>query len=130
MGIRATSDLPVPTEAQEQITLFSWAAVQAIPELALLYHIPNGGSRHKAEAARLRAEGVRSGVPDLCLPVPRGGCHGLYIELKRLRGGRLSEQQRAWLDALGKQGYAVAVCKGWEDAAETILRYLEGEYKK
>lgn len=91
MGIRATSDLPVPTEAQEQITLFSWAAVQAIPELALLYHIPNGGSRHKAEAARLRAEGVRSGVPDLCLPVPRGGCHGLYIELKRLRGGRLSE---------------------------------------
>ena len=54
----------------------------------------------------------------------------MYIELKRLRGGRLSEQQRAWLDALGKQGYAVAVCKGWEDAAETILRYLEGEYKK
>ena len=122
--------LPVPTEAQEQITLFSWAAVQAIPELALLYHIPNGGSRHKAEAARLRAEGVRAGVPDLCLPVPRGGFHGLYIELKRLRGGRLSEQQRAWLDALGKQGDAVAVCKGWEDAAETILRYLEGEYKK
>ena len=122
--------LPVPTEAQEQVTLFSWAAVQAIPELALLYHIPNGGSRHKAEAARLRADGVRAGVPDLCLPVPRGGCHGLYIELKRLRGGRLSEQQRAWLDALGKQGYAVAVCKGWEDAAETILRYLEGEYKK
>lgn len=122
--------LPVPTEAQEQITLFSWAAVQAIPELALLYHIPNGGSRHKAEAARLRAEGVRAGVPDLCLPVPRGGFHGLYIELKRLRGGRLGEQQRAWLDALGKQGYAVAVCKGWEDAAETILRYLEGEYKK
>lgn len=127
MGIRATSDLPVPTEAQEQITLFSWAAVQAIPELALLYHIPNGGSRHKAEAARLRAEGVRAGVPDLCLPVPRGGCHGLYIELKRLRGGRLSEQQRAWLDALGKQGYAVAVCKGWEEAAETIQRYLEGK---
>lgn len=94
--------LPVPTEAQEQVTLFSWAAVQAIPELALLYHIPNGGSRHKAEAARLRAEGVRAGVPDLCLPVPRGGFHGLYIELKRLRGGRLSEQQRAWLDALGK----------------------------
>lgn len=119
--------LPVPTEAQEQITLFSWAAVQAIPELALLYHIPNGGSRHKAEAARLRAEGVRSGVPDLCLPVPRGGFHGLYIELKRLRGGRLSEQQRAWLDALGKQGYAVAVCKGWEEAAETIQRYLEGK---
>jgi len=66
-------------------------------------------------------------VPDLCLPVPRGGFHGLYIELKRLRGGRLSEQQRAWLDALGKQGYAVAVCKGWEEAAETIQRYLEGK---
>lgn len=116
--------LPVPTEAQEQITLFSWAAVQAVPELALLYHIPNGGSRHKAEAARLRAEGVRAGVPDLCLPVPRGGFHGLYIELKRLRGGRVSDRQKEWLAALGAQGYAVAVCNGWEDAAGTIMGYL------
>ena len=46
--------MPVPTEAQEQMTLFSWAAMQSgkYPELNLLYHVPNGGSRHKAEAGR------------------------------------------------------------------------------
>lgn len=84
--------MPVPTEAQEQMTLFSWAAMQSgkYPELNLLYHVPNGGSRHKAEAGRLRAEGVKAGVPDLCLPVARGQYHGLYIELKRQRGGRTS----------------------------------------
>ena len=48
--------LPVPTEAQEQMTLFSWAAMQSgkYPELNLLYHVPNGGSRHKAVALSAR----------------------------------------------------------------------------
>lgn len=123
--------LPVPTEAQEQITLMNWAALQSgkYPELKLLYHVPNGGSRNKAEAGRLRAEGVKAGVPDLCLPVARGEYHGLYIELKRQRGGRASRNQVEWLDALSRQGYKVALCYGWEAAAETILRYLTGGEK-
>lgn len=120
--------LPVPTEAQEQMTLFSWAAMQSgkYPELNLLYHVPNGGSRHKAEAGRLRAEGVKAGVPDLCLPVARGQYHGLYIELKRQRGGRTSDHQSEWLDALSAQGYKAALCYGWEQAAGTIIEYLTG----
>lgn len=123
--------LPVPTEAQEQITLMNWAALQSgkYPELKLLYHVPNGGSRNKAEAGRLRAEGVKAGVPDLCLPVARGEYHGLYIELKRQRGGRASGNQVEWLDALSRQGYKVALCYGWEAAAGTILRYLTGGEK-
>lgn len=70
--------LPVPTESVEQQCLFRWAAFQSgrFPELALLYHVPNGGSRKKAEAGRFRAEGVKAGVPDLCLPVARGGAQG------------------------------------------------------
>lgn len=118
--------MPVPTEAQEQMTLFSWAAMQSgkYPELNLLYHVPNGGSRHKAEAGRLRAEGVKAGVPDLCLPVARGQYHGLYIELKRQRGGRISEEQVRWINGLLKQGYAAAVCKGWQEAANVITDYL------
>lgn len=118
--------MPVPTEAQEQMTLFSWAAMQSgkYPELNLLYHVPNGGSRHKAEAGRLRAEGVKAGVPDLCLPVARGQYHGLYIELKRQRGGRTSDHQSEWLDALSAQGYKAALCYGWEQAAGTIIKYL------
>ena len=69
----------VPTESVEQQSLFRWAAYQSgkYPELKLLYHVPNGGSRNKAEAGRFKAEGVKAGVPDLCLPVPRGEFHGL-----------------------------------------------------
>ena len=120
--------MPVPTEAQEQMTLFSWAAMQSgkYPELNLLYHVPNGGSRHKAEAGRLRAEGVKAGVPDLCLPVARGQYYGPYIELKRQRGGRTSDHQSEWLDALSAQGYKAALCYGWEQAAGTIIEYLTG----
>lgn len=113
---------------QKPVTLFSWAAMQSgkYPELNLLYHVPNGGSRHKAEAGRLRAEGVKAGVPDLCLPVARGQYHGLYIELKRQRGGRTSDHQSEWLDALSAQGYKAALCYGWEQAAGTIIEYLTG----
>lgn len=121
----ATS-LPVPTESVEQQCLFRWAAFQSgrFPELALLYHVPNGGSRKKAEAGRFRAEGVKAGVPDLCLPVARGGFHGLYIELKRQKGSKTSDDQKAWLSNLEKQGYFVALCKGWEAAAKVITEYL------
>lgn len=119
----------VPTESVEQQCLFRWAAYQSgkYPELKLLYHVPNGGSRNKAEAGRFKAEGVKAGVPDLCLPVPRGEFHGLYIELKRLRGSRTSEDQILWMEELTKQGYCVALCKGWEAAAKTITNYLDME---
>lgn len=116
------------TESQEQQLLFEWAALAAgrWPELALMYHIPNGGSRSKAEAGRFRAEGVKAGVPDICLPVARGGYHGLYIELKRVKGGRVSPAQQGWIAALRDQGYCACVCKGWDDAAHIIKAYLEG----
>lgn len=118
--------LPPPTEDQEQIALVNWARMQEkkYPELRLLFHIPNGGSRGKAEAGRFRAMGVRAGVPDLCLPVPVGGYNGLYIELKRTQGGRVSKDQAAWLDALQRRGYRAVVCYGWEEAASEILAYV------
>ena len=121
--------VPVPTEDAEQMTLFRWAALAAAvhPELSLMFHIPNGGSRHKAEAGRFRAMGVKSGVPDLFLPVPRGPYHGLFVELKRTRGGRVSPEQREWMDALVMQGYAAVVCRGWEEARREIEAYLKLE---
>ena len=117
--------MPVPTEAQEQMTLFSWAAMQSgkYPELNLLYHVPNGGSRHKAEAGRLRAEGVKAGVPDLCLPVARGQYHGLYIEMK-VGKNTTSDSQEWWIEHLRKQGYKVAICYGWKEAAAEVTEYL------
>lgn len=105
-----------------------WARLVAVryPELQLLHHIPNGGKRRAAEAARFKAAGVKPGVPDLCLPAPRGGYHGLYIELKA-RGGRLSESQIEWLDALSRQRYYAVCCVGAEEAINTIDAYLQGE---
>lgn len=118
-----------PTEAEEQMALFQWAELRksTVPDLGLLHHVPNGGSRHKAEAARLRAQGVKAGVPDICLPVPRGVYHGLYIELKRRKGGRVSAAQAAWMEALMQHGYCTAICYGWEEARRLIEQYLRGD---
>ena len=72
------------SESVEQIHLFQWARMQSctMPELNLLFHIPNGGKRNITTAKRLKAEGVKAGVPDLFLPVSRGGFFGLFIEMK------------------------------------------------
>ena len=113
----------IPTEHQEQVMLFQWADWALRPNL--LYAIPNGGKRDIRTAAMLKAEGVKPGVPDICLPIPRGGKHGLYIELKRRKGGTVSKEQEAWIRALMGQGYMCAVCHGWEAARDEILRYLE-----
>lgn len=115
-----------PLESSEQTALFRWAGYAAgkYPELQLLYHIPNGGTRNPREAHNLRLQGVKSGVPDICLPVPHGQYHALYIELKRRKGGRVSEEQRAWIAALNRVGCRAVVCKGWDEAREEIERYL------
>lgn len=116
----------IPTEAEEQENVISWAelAIVQYPELKLLHHIPNGGSRDVREAVNLKRQGVKSGVPDLCLPVPRGKYHGLYIELKRIKGGRVSDEQQQWLTELQNVGYRAVVCKGWEAAKTEIEWYL------
>lgn len=121
-------------EEEEQIVLMQWAELQKgrYPELALLYHVPNGGARAKTTAARLKAAGVKAGVPDLCLPVARGGFHGLYIELKAGKN-KTTEPQNQWLAALSRNGYKTAVCYGWAEASQVIKEYLTsrtGEEKR
>ena len=112
-------------ECKEQEALFEWAGRVSgkYPELKLLYHIPNGGQRNIAEAANLKRQGVKAGVPDLCLPVARGKYHGLYIELKYGKN-KPTDKQYEWLTALQNQGYAAVVCYGWNHAAKTITNYL------
>lgn len=119
-------------EDDEQMALMEWAERSRgrWPELRLLLHIPNGGSRGVVEAARFKAMGVKAGVPDLFLPAARCGYHGLWIELKRAKGGRVSPEQMAWLGALEVQGYAAKVCHGWEEAAAALKDYLEGRWKR
>lgn len=117
----------VATEHQEQVAVMEWARLQEknINELSLLYAVPNGGDRHPAVAAKLRAEGVKPGVPDLHLPVPRGAYHSLYIEMKRVKGGTVTAEQRAWHKNLRLQGHLVEVCRGADEAILTIRRYLD-----
>lgn len=116
----------IPTEAQEQSALFQWAGRMQgrFPALALMYHIPNGGSRNPVEARHLREQGVKAGVPDICLPVPNSQYSALYIEMKRRSGGRVSDVQRGWIAALNRAGNLAVVCRGWEEARDEIIEYL------
>ena len=114
-------------EWEEQVQLFNWAESMCLifPELQLMYHVPNEGKRSRITGSILRAMGLRKGVPDIVLPVPRGGYHGLYVELKRKEGGKASKEQLWWLEQLDKQGYAVTICRGWVQASQNIIAYLK-----
>jgi len=114
------------SEAQEQQAVFEWAAWQSgkYPELKLLYAIPNGGRRDKKEAYFMKLSGVRAGVPDICLPVAKGGYHGLYIEMKYGKN-TVRYTQDEWLKALAEQHYRVAVKYSADEAIEEIKKYLE-----
>lgn len=117
----------IASEAEEQKALFEWRdwAKGKYPALELLYHIPNGGSRNPIEARHLKEQGVMPGVPDICLPVPNLHHTALYIELKRRKGGRVSDNQRGWIAALKKYGNMAVVAYGFEDAKRIILEYLK-----
>ena len=89
-----------------------------------MFHIPNGGSRNKAEAANLRRQGVKPGVPDIFLPAPRGNYHGLWIEMKV---GKNTAYQNTYIDYLNGSGYRAAVCYGADEAIRVITEYLNYE---
>lgn len=114
-----------PSEDSIQAQVIRWATLQAgvYPELARLFHVPNGGQRHAAVAAKLKGQGVKAGVPDLCLPVPRFGCPGLWIEMKTA-DGRVSTTQKDWIGYLKGAGYRVEVCRSFDEARAALLDYL------
>ena len=121
------------SEHEEQVALFDWAtaAEGEHPELAMLFAIPNGGARHPAVAAQLKAEGVRAGVPDVFLAVARGSVngkthHGLFIELK-VKPNKATEAQCAWIDSLRAFGFSAVICYGAQDAINVIKAYLAQE---
>lgn len=119
-------------EHGHQVALFMQASIYAAryPELRLMFAIPNGGSRDKAEAANLKAEGVKAGVPDIFLPVQRHGYAGLFIELKRPKTDQSAKGQVSkvqvdfWHPELAKQGYLVQLIYGYWDAWACVKWYL------
>lgn len=118
-------------EHEEQAALFQWIELMKpqIPDLELAFAIPNGGHRHKAVAAKLKAEGVQAGVPDIFLAVQRYSREmhemmgGLFIEMKAGKN-KTTTSQDEWIARLSKACYRVAVCYGFEEAKREILDYL------
>lgn len=114
-------------EHAEQVSLMQWWSLQCrrfgVPE-QLLFAIPNGGQRNIITAKRMKDEGVRAGIPDLFLAVPRGKFHGLFVEMKKPQGGVVSDSQKACMQRLSENGYCVTVCHGFMDAQEAVKAYL------
>lgn len=125
----STYYIPKSNEDSEQETVIKWARICSIrwPELGLLHHIPNGGSRHAKEAVKLKRMGVLAGVPDLHLPVANAGFYTLYIEMK-YEGGRLSQSQKDFLKKAAHWQNFCAVCYSAADAIELIENYID--YRK
>lgn len=121
-------------ESEHQKALIQWADISYHRNIngtigSRLIAIPNGGKRNKIEAARLKKEGVRAGVPDLFFCCKSGEFSGLWIELKKPNGGTLTEKQKEWIEILISEGYQAKVCHGWEHAKNEILGYLNMEYQ-
>jgi hypothetical protein len=115
---RATGQL---SELQEQILFVEWLRLKRI----IFYAIPNGGKRDIVEASKLKRAGVSPGTPDVCIPMPSKGCHGLYIELKREHGGIVSFEQIGWIKLLRSQGYCAEVARGFGAAKELVEWYFD-----
>jgi len=117
---------PVDYEGSEQAALFNWMKLRHPLAWRLAYHVPNGGHRHKAVAAKLKAQGVKAGVPDISIALARGGNHGLYIEFKATppHDAEVASSQREWIGALVEQGYRAVICRGMKEAMAVIDDYL------
>lgn len=117
----------MPLESEEQTALFQWAAY--VPDLKWMFAIPNGGTRNPREARNLKRQGVKAGVSDIFLPLPRGKYHGLFIEMK-VKGNKPTEKQLDFLKYAQEWGYMVKVAYGFREAQKTILDYLNLGFKQ
>jgi len=116
----------VPTELEDQQIIFAWAKLheQKHPELKLLHSTLNGIRLPIGLAVKAKRSGNKPGCPDIYLDVARHGFHGLRMELKRTKGGRLTEDQEWWIGRLVEQHYKVEVPKGAQEAITCICDYL------
>ena len=110
----------IPTEEQEQNAIAQFLDIIGVDWC----HVPNGGHRNKIVGAKLKAQGVKRGVPDILIFTPPscGGYVGVAIELKKIKGGKTSKEQKEWLSMLKKYGWHTSVCKGSGEAIDLIKK--------
>lgn len=106
------------SEDAEQEAVVEYCDLLHIP----IVHIPNEGKRSLSYAARMKRMGLRSGFPDLLVPLARGGYHGLFIEMKYGKN-KTTKEQKEWLERLSAEGYACAVCYNAAEAIKIIESY-------
>jgi hypothetical protein len=104
------------TEHEEQRELVQWFRRSF---LVRIFAIPNGGARSAGTGARLKAEGVSAGVPDLFVPA-----WNLWIEMKNEKGGTISASQRDWIEYLEGIGHTVIMGNGKEDAMDKVNKFI------
>ena len=116
-----------PLEEKEQEAVFHWIRSNQIkyPKLQLAYGTLNGVRLAPKLRKKMYLQGNRKGVPDICLPAMGKNLEsGLYIELKRTKGGSVSKAQKEYIELLKNQGFIAIVCKGHIEAIKTIKEYL------
>ncbi len=121
----------VDWEGQEQAVLIRWLHGEKMRGAAVgelydaIYHVPNGGARHKKTASDLKGQGVKAGVSDLPVRQARGGWHGLYLEFKATppRHASLAQSQRDWLESSEGEGYCAVLARGFEEAKAVLREY-------
>lgn len=93
------------------------------PQVRGAFAIPNGFLDTKSKRIRATREGVLSGVPDVFIPWPTGGFHGLFLEFKK-PGGRVTQAQEEYLNLMRSRGYKAQVVFGLREALEALKEYL------
>lgn len=128
-------DLAGDTEHSQQAALFCWAADNCgqYPPLGFMFAVPNGFYGDSGQKAKMKAEGLRTGVPDVMLPYPVYRSiylnlmyHGLFIEMK-VKKNKADVDQIKYISYLRSSNYYVAICYNWEEARDTLIAYLEGK---
>lgn len=123
-----TVEIKIPLEEWEQKQIFQWIRANQIkyPKLQLAYGTFNGIRVAPKLREKMYEQGNRKGVPDIVLPFKdfTGRFPGLYIELKRVKKGVISKEQKRYNELLTEQGYLAVFCKGHKAAIEMILGYL------
>jgi hypothetical protein len=110
-------------ESFEQRTVAFWLRKAGIFFCA----IPNGGFRNRFEAGRMKAEGVTAGAPDILIfdapPCDPTYFVGVALEMKREKGGVVSDAQRAFMKELDHRGWLSIVANGANDAFEKLTNF-------
>lgn len=109
-------------EHKIQVACVNW--FRYVYPKSIIYAIPNGGQRNAVTASKLKAEGVLAGVPDLFVAEARNNFHGLYLEMKNGKAGRVSDHQRDMMEQLQNKGYKCVVCRSFDDFEKEVKEYM------